>query len=245
MAIVCPLAAAAEFQPIAPDATSDQVLESLKTRGDTMKGFSANVKLTNFDNATADSHSDSGKFLFQKVGDDDARIRINFSQRTEGSKLFPEQHEYAVSNGWVLERDYQKRVETDRQVAKSGEKLNLLKLGQGPFPLPVGQDPADVKKQFDVTLIAPAKDDPAATVHLLLKPKGLTDMARKFAQIDVWVDRQNGMPDRIVTLDNTRENMATADLTDIRLDVNLTDADFALPQIPRSDWDVTSEPYRG
>jgi hypothetical protein len=47
-------------------------------------------------------------------------------------------------------------------VLRPGEKVNLLKLGEGPFPLPIGQKRDDVKRQFDVTLAKPEKGvDPA------------------------------------------------------------------------------------
>jgi outer membrane lipoprotein-sorting protein len=241
LALMCSVALG-DFQPIAPDATADQVLDALKARGDTMTDFTADVKLTKVNDATADSSADSGKVLFQKLGDGDGRIRVGFTQRVEGDKTFGENHEYTLADRWLVERDYSKKSEIRREVIRPGEKVNLLRLGQGPFPLPIGQDRQDVKKQFDVSLVAAAKDDPAGTVHLLLKPKDQTDLARRFAQIDVWVELKSGMPIRIVTLDANHENTQTTELTDIRLNTNLTDADFALPKV--DGWDVTEEPYQ-
>jgi len=236
---------APEFKPIAPDATVDQILDALKARGDSLKDFSADIKLTVVDQTTADSTADSGKFLFQKLADGDARFRVTFTERNDGSKAIGERHEYEMSDGWLKERDYSKRVETDRQVVKPGEKINLLKLGQGPFPLPVGQDKEDVKRDFDVTLIASSKDDPAGTTHLQLKPKDGTDMGRRFAMLDVYVERKSGMPVRIVTLDNAKERLQTTELTNVKLNGGASDGDFNLEKIDPSTWDVTSEPYRG
>jgi outer membrane lipoprotein-sorting protein len=141
-----------------------------------------------------------------------------------------------------VDRDYLKKNEVRRQVVKPGEKINLLKLGEGPFPLPIGQTKEEVHQQFDVSLVPTAKDDPPQTVHLLLKPKALTDLARKFTQIDVYVDRQNSMPVQIVTLDADGQRTQTTVIDHLRLNAGLSDADFALPKV--EGWDQTEEPYQ-
>jgi outer membrane lipoprotein-sorting protein len=235
------LAAQEVFTPIPAHATIDQVLDALKIRGDTLGSFTADVKLTEVDQATADSSANVGRVWFQKRPNGDSRIRVQFTQRIEGDKTFAEKHEYTLADGWLTECDYQKKTEVQRQVVKSGEKINLLKLGEGPFPLPIGQDKQDVHRDFDVSMIPAAEDDPAGTVHLTLKPKPKTDLATRFSQIDVWVDRQSGMPVQIVTLDSSGERTQTTQLSDIHLNATLSDLDFALPQT--QGWDVTQEPY--
>jgi outer membrane lipoprotein-sorting protein len=240
----CGLARAADapFPPIPDGATVDQVLSALKLRGDQLKDFSADVSLSTVEQTTGDSYSDSGNVLFQKVGDDDSRIRVTFAKHIIGDRIMTEKHEYTIADGKLDERDYDKKAETVRQVVKPGEKIKILKLGEGPFPMPIGQDPDEVKRQFDVALVPPAADDPKGTVHIQLKPKAQTDMARRFAQIDVWVDRQQGMPVQIVTLDSPREHIQTALLTNLKLNAGLTDADFTLP--PVQGWSWTEEPYQ-
>ena len=42
-------------------------------------------------------------------------------------------------------------MDTNRFRARPGEKVNLLKLGEGPFPLPIGQPKEDVHREFIVT----------------------------------------------------------------------------------------------
>jgi outer membrane lipoprotein-sorting protein len=233
---------AADFTPIAADATVDQVLDALKSRGDTLKGFSADVNLTETDQATGDATGHSGKLVFQQLNKDDGRIRVTFTQRSEGDKIFDENHQYTLTDGWLTDRDYKKNNEVRRQVVRPGEKIDLLKLGEGPFPLPIGQDKEQVHQQFDVSLVAGAKDDPPQSVHVLLKPKPGTDLARKYAQIDVFVDRPTGMPTRIITQDVSGERVQTTLLTNLKLDTQLSDADFALPDV--QGWDQTVEPYR-
>ena len=235
-------ASAGDIAPLPPAASVDQTLDALKARGDSLQDMSADVDLTKTNQMTADSSSDSGKVLLQNLPDGDGRVRITFDQRTEGTKIYAAHHEYTLAKGVFYDRDYDKKAEVDRQVAGPGEKIHLLKLGQGPFPLPIGQDPAEVHRQFDVSLVAAAKDDPAATVHIALKPKPAAELADRFATIDVWVDRQSDMPVRIVTMSTDGETQQTTDLTNIKLNQGMKDADFALPDV--SGWDVRTEPYQ-
>jgi len=220
----------------------DQVLAALQTRGDTLHDLSADVALTVTDQTTATSDSESGTILLQQSGGGDGRVRIHFMQRTEGNKIFDEDHEFTLADGWLVDRDFKKKHEDRKQVVRPGDKVNLFQLGDGPFPLPIGQKPQVVRNGFDVSLVAAQKDDPPDSVHLLLKPKPQTDLASKFAQIDVWTDRQMGMPVRIVTVDSDGQRSRTADLTNIKLDAHLTDADFSLPNEPG--WDQVVEPFR-
>jgi outer membrane lipoprotein-sorting protein len=114
--------------------------------------------------------------------------------------------------------------------------MDLFKLGEGPFPLPIGQSPADVHKQFDITKVAPAKDDPANTVHLGLVPKAGTELEKKFKSLDFWVDQKTHMPVRVDTADK-QQTIRSTELSDLTLNPpgGLPESDFTLPPIG-SDW---------
>src|SRR5208282_426281 len=98
-------------------------------------------------------------------------IRVAFTQRQLGGKIFDAAHQYTLDNGILDDRDYLKKHENRTQVLKPGQKLDLFKLGEGPFPLPLGQKREDVLKLFDVAKVDLAPGDPAGTVHLCLTPK--------------------------------------------------------------------------
>jgi hypothetical protein len=233
---------AAHCAPIPPDATTDQILDALHDRGDDLSGLSANLDMKDADQTTGDETGNSGSISLQKLPDNDWRIRINLTQRTLGEKILKEHHEYILAAGMLTDADFDKQTEVQRQVVKPGQKIDPLKLGEGPFPLPIGQKKEAVHNLFDVTLLPPDKDDPANTAHLQLKPKPNTDLARRFAQVDVWVDRTSSMPARIVTLDQTRQTLKTTDLKNLAVNPPLTDTDFTLPDV--HGWNVTVEPLR-
>jgi len=218
--------------PLTPATTVDQILDDLKWRGDTLQSFTADVQLTHLDMSTADSSTDVGTVVFQKLPSGDSRIRVNFTAEIDGEQKIDRHHEYTLANGILVDRDYQKKIESDQHVVKPGQKINLFKLGEGPFPLPIGQSRDDVKEEFNVTRVAPARDDPPNTVHLQLVPRPGSEFADHYQQIDVWADRADAMPVRITTLDKSGAISQTTDLSNIHLDAPVGDSDFALPPVP-------------
>jgi outer membrane lipoprotein-sorting protein len=231
--------------PAAPGTSVDEILDALDRQGDQMKDFTADVALTETDDLTKESSTRAGKVKFQRLPDDDARIRVIFETKKSGDgPAKPEKIEYLLEKGWLTERNYRRKDNVRRQVLKPGEKINLLKLGEGPFPLPIGQAKEDVKQMFEVEIIPPAADDPAGTIHGRLTPKPKTQFERKFKSIDVWVDPEAQMPRRIQTLDRSGSTIQTTDLENVKANSGLTDDDFRLEEVKARDgWKLRDEPY--
>ena len=237
-------AAPAAAGELAADATVDQILDALHVRGQNLNSFDAKVTLTESDVSTALGSTRSGIARYQKKPDASERMRVVFDQKIEGKRVFNEKIEYMLDGQWLIDRDHNKRIEVRRQVLKPGEKTNLLKLGEGPFPLPIGQKKEDVKKLFNVTKAKPAKNDPPGTLHLRLKPVAGSQFARKFSEIDVWVDAKTHMPRKIETLDPKQTTTRGTDLSDFRPNAPLADADFKLEPVPADKWRTHEEQFR-
>jgi len=224
---------ATQPQSLSVTSTVPEILDALDARGKDLKDFSSQVSLATTDDSTGDSSSNSGKVIYQSKGNGDARILASFDKRiSAGSHLNKIDHRYLLDNGILDDRNYSENHETIYHVLRPGEKLDLFKLGDGPFPLPLGQDKADVLKQFDAAKIAPASDDPPQTVHLQLTPKPHSEFSNKYKTIDIWVDTTTGMPRRIQTDDINQTTTQTTDLTNVKINGGVTDKDFTLPPMP-------------
>jgi len=235
--------ALAQTQPaLNADSSIDQILDALNHSGNQLRDFVADVTLTQADARSGDSSSSSGKVYFQRTNPGQARIRVSFDTETVGDHRMDKKVDYLLDNGWLWERDYRRKTEIKRQVLQPGQKMNLLKLGEGPFPLPIGQDKDEVHRQFDVQKVAPKAGDPAGTIHLTLTPKEGSQLSRKFSSIDVWVDPQTQMPARIEAVDANETTVRTTDLTNLRMNQNLAADAFALPPIDDS-WNRHEEPF--
>lgn len=228
---------------LSADATVDQVLDALHRRGVGLKDFTADVTLDETDTTLGDTTSRKGLAVYQKKGEGDARIRVVFNTKRQGKKITDQKVEYLLDNGWLVDRDYERKTEVRRQVLRPGEKVDLLKLGEGPFPLPVGQPKESVEKLFEVTKVPAApKTDPPDSVHVRLTPRPDTQFAKKFKAIDVWVDTKTEMPKRIRTLDVNETTQRTTDLDVKSINAGLKDTDFTLDETG-ADWNRRSEPY--
>lgn len=225
------------------DSSVEEVLTALDDVGKDLKSFSAKVTLREKDNISQDSSKRTGTAFYQLRPDGNARFRVTFTNREQDGLTQEQRQEYLLQDNWLTDRNYPKKHEARLQMAKPGEKINLLKLGEGPFPLPIGQSPKEVLRLFDVEKVAAAKDDPANTIHLRLTPKAGSEFARKFKTIDVWVDLTTSMPCRIDTLDANETMLHGTDLDDLRLNVALTEEYFALPPLA-GDWQREEKPYK-
>jgi len=229
---------------LTPNSSVDEILDALDARGRNLREFVADVNLKEIDEATTYESERTGKVWFQKQKSDD-RVRVTFEKKLEGRFAKDDKVEYLLDRGWLTDRNYQRSIEVKRQVLKPGEKINLLKLGEGPFPLPIGQAKEEVHKEFVVTKGEAAPDAPKGTVHVTLKPREGTRLARKFNVIDVWVDPKTNMPVRIDALDVNETTRRQTDLKNIKVnpETPLSDRDFTLPKIDERKWELNTEPY--
>ena len=243
-------AAVAQTQPTsepAADPQIDQVLDELHARGGTLKEFIADISEADSDTVMQNTTTKTGNVWYQVKPDQTVRLRVVFNKKQVGSKpARDERREYLLDNGWLIDRDYPDKIEKNQQVSQPGEKVNLFQLGKGPLPLPIGQDKKDVHDQFDVMQVPAAQGDPPRTVHLQLKPKPGTDLARKFTTLDFWINRKLAMPIRVETLDAQQSMDQVIDLQNLNVNPTpgLKDTDFTLPSIDKEPgWNRHDEPF--
>jgi hypothetical protein len=219
----------------------DDILQALYARGQNLKDFTADVAKTETDNVLGKSHSTLGTVRYRKLSNDDVEIRVTFEHEILGdNKPIAYHQDYKLADGQLIVQKYDQKLEQHMTVAKPGQKLDPIKLGEGAFPLPVGQEPGDVKKQFEVKLIPHDQEDPPHTIHAQLTPKVGTKLANKFQTIDVWVDTQTNFTPRIETVPVKGVTTTTTELTNLKVNSGLKDADFQLPA-PQKDWSVSTE----
>lgn len=222
--------------------SSDDVLRALDERGKSLKSFTADVSLDKSDTATAATETRTGTVAYEQKSPGDARLHVVFETvKQEDGPVQKERVEYLLDNGWLTDRDYKRKTETRRQVLKPGEKVNLLKLGEGPFPLPIGQDPADVKREFEVSSENPAGSPELP--HVRLTPKEGTRLARKFSVIDVWVDPATNMPSKIDTMTADGNTERGTELKNIKINPPDVEKEFKLDKLPDG-WTLREEPYQ-
>lgn len=238
-----PIQGDAPAPPVALEANSgvDQVLDALHRRGVGLKDFTADVTLQEIDALSGDTSTWTGKAWYEAKGEGDARMRVRFDAKKVGTRVDQQAKvEYLLDKGWLIDRDYKRKIQVERQVLKPGQKLNLLKLGEGPFPLPIGQPKEEVLKMFEVKKVEPKAEDPAGTVHVQLMPKQGSQFERRFKSIDVWVDTKTNFPRKIETVDRNETTIRGTEMSNIQINQGIGDQQFALEKVAEG-WTMKSE----
>lgn len=222
----------------------DDILDALDARGRGLKSLTMDVKLTDTNPDTGDATTRTGKVWYEQPAAGSARIRVAFDKKEANGRIIDDKIEYLLEGSDLIDRTYRTKTQVTRRVLKPGEQVNLLKLGEGPFPLPIGQKKEDVHAMFEVKRIDPSRDDPSDTIHLQLLPRAGSRFERRFKSIDVWVDLKSHMPRQIETLDRNESTTRTTDLSNVVVNPKLGPSDFELPKVSADDWQLIDEAFQ-
>jgi hypothetical protein len=231
----------------AVDAT-ETLLDGLFQVGVNMKTLRADVSLAEQDEETGKDDERRGQFVILRTPEGDMHARVNFTMLIRDQRRI-ERHriEYLLAGEWLVDRTYPRNAddpqdkgrEVRRQVRKPGEKTDLFKLGEGPFPLPLGQSPAAVRAQFDVSPL-PADPERAGLSGLMLVPLESNRLGERFKWISLWIDPADMMPRVIQTEDQGIPTLRTTTLSNVAVNQGVTEADLKLDPIDQS-WQVIVE----
>lgn len=238
-----PAAPSSNPAPLTVQSSIDEILDALDARGENLSSLSSVVRLTETDPGIGSTVIRSGRFWMSTVGND-TRVRVRFEQRQTANRIRDEVIEYLLADDTLYDRDVAKKREVRRKIRRDNERTNLLKLGEGPFPLPIGQDRAEVLREFEVSKPKPTPDDPANTVRLRLVPRKDSPFARRFSSMDVWVGLDDAMPRKIVVDDDDAGVVRISELSDVKFNASVDPGDLQLPPINPNEWDIIQEELR-
>lgn len=220
-------------------------LEMLQRRGDTLKDFTAKVRKED-KSRFGDLEIREGTAAYQKNG---AVTKLGVHFDTLRGEDFPSAKldEDMVFDGRLfVHRDPKAKTFSRQELVPEGKHFDPLKLGAGPLPLPIGQDPQEILKNFTVSLEpvdakqTPKGYQPEDLVHLKLIPKSEGRYAFKVA--DLFIDPKLELPIKVSTL-----SAGGAQSTVIFSDVQMNQGNPKILEIKEPEqgtgWSVTFEPY--
>lgn len=161
---------------------------------------------------------------------------------------------------WFVERLDSLKQFTKRRVARPGEKFDPLRLGEGPFPLPIGQKKSDIVGRYDVALLPATQDlepnDPdnaaakkaldgfvADCYQLKLTPKQSIREGEELREIRLWYKPgagEKGEPRLLPRMARTVNRAGDVTLVQlINVKVNeVVDEAVTSTATPEGDWKV-------
>lgn len=237
---------------LSENSSINEILDALDAAGKDLVSLRARILLTDLDNETGAETPRPGEFLLQRAGED-----VLFRARLEGvivkangkTGLREERVEYLLKDNVLIDRNYKKRTEVRRKLPPQEGKRDLLKLGEGPFPLPIGQSRDEVLAQFNVVEVDPNDpnqnemgiDAPPNTRRLRLTPNEGTSLADEFRWLEIDVNLADGMPAQVITLSKTGSSTRITRLQSIERNATIPGNAFDLEPIDVNQWNVMVE----
>ncbi|CAG0996112.1 hypothetical protein PHYC_02572 [Phycisphaerales bacterium] len=191
--------------------TADQLLDELERADAKLRSLVADIKYDRVFEIQGDRQIRVGKVYYQDSGAIVAGVRdrkfgIRFTSLQIGKRLENEVYEVIFDGQWLVERRPAKKEFTKTQIARPGRNFDALRVGQGPFPLPVGQKKADMLARYEAALLPGAQgleaNDEKETPALLEFVKGACQLkltirpelksTEELHEIRLWYKRDAG-----------------------------------------------------
>ena len=254
--------------PTKDEATVEILLNAMEEQGRTMKDFTASATMEKFEALTDEREVRRGRVVVLGPTGKDREIGIVFDELIDSTgRGSTDARRFVFRGGWMSEFDPTKKQAIRRQLAPEGESFDPLRVGEGPFPVPLGQPKKDVVRDFIVTMgtlpdapffrslatVPPAAGSVGAAgvtvsatesplVILRLVPRVGTKMARDTAVMTIILDRTSLIP-RGVEVEAVNGDKTRVLLRDGRLNVGLDDAASAILSPPSTDgWKIDTRP---
>ena len=220
----------------------DRVLRRVEKAGDEVQRIECDFDYEHNAQLVDDHEWRTGRLQYHKPN----RFRIEF---TDGGK------EAFRFDGrvYVEDRPAQKARYVYRLRNTADPEITDLDIDKVPFPLPFGQKRDKVLKTFSVTYggtkelepwSAPAgksataaKSDAKEYDYLDLKPKKGTSIGRDYVRIEMWIDRETGLP-RQIRMEDKSDRILTVRFGEARRNelVKFDDKIFGEGQLPEK-WE--------
>ena len=128
-------------------------------------------------------------------GEGGGRFAVRFDRLVFDGEQRDEVQHFIFDGAWFVEKLPEDRQVNRRRVVPPGERIDPLRVGEGPFPVPIGQKADEILRRFDAVLLDGREGDgellPAVfgRMHqLVLVPKVGAAEADDFRRIVLWYD---------------------------------------------------------
>ncbi len=248
------------LQEAEPDPVED-LLDRLERSSAELRDFQARIRYDIWDAVTEEKQIRSGELIYQVDPDDGSkRFAILFDTFIFGNRQEKEAKHYIFADGWLVEIDHERKQFIKRQIVAPGKTFDPLKLGEGPFPLPIGQPKNEVLARFDVQLLDAPSDPFLAKMltdrdvqGMVLFPKPNTPEAETFQRVEVFYDRKTMLPIGINAVaaeaidpdDPNSRNRKMVLLSNLKRNEGVDEAMLSIEEPDKREWDIDIRPWEG
>ncbi len=230
---------------------TDELLERLERSHADLRDFQADIVYHKWDNVLKFPETRTGEVLYQTKPGGSKRFAILLERLIVGNRARDHRKHFVFDGSWLVEIDHESKIFIKRQVVPPDKQFDPLKLGEGPFPLPVGQPADEVRARFKVRRLHEPTDETLAerlagrdVDGLLLVPKPNTPQAQDFERAEIFYDRQSLLPVG-VSLTEANGDRKTVILTDLKRDAGVDESKLSIEEPDARDgWRKDVEPWK-
>lgn len=184
----------------------NNLLDQLEQSAADLQAFTADIQYEKEDVILGRRELRTGDLIYhQDRQSNEKSFAILFDTAIIAGRRQKDPKHYVFNGRWLAEIDPANKQFIKREIVPPGRQLDPLKLGEGPFPLPIGQPKAEVLARFDVTVAEMPRDgllkDLQNVQGISLVPKAGTREAREYSKVDLFYDRTTLLPVGIITVD--------------------------------------------
>jgi len=238
------------------DTSIEALLDRMEVQGNTMKDFSAQATVEKFEALTDEREVRRGRVVVLGPSGAAREIAIAFDEFIDSSgRGSTDTRQFIYRGGWLLEFDPSRKQLIRRQLAAEGESFDPLRVGDGPFPIPLGQPKKDIVREFIVTAgtmpdapffrsLKNASAQSDSLVILRLVPRAGTSMARETSAMTILFDRLSLVPQGL-EIEAVNGDRTRVILRNTKLNAGLDDVTRAMLVAPSTDgWKIDSRPLK-
>lgn len=265
---VAPQVAAHDWKPGDAIDDADDLLVALETADADITTFTAGLRYTRTFALAGDEQIRDGTLYFETLdrGGPEVpasrRFAVRFKSLQVGSRVETEPKEYIFDGEWLVEKLEKSKDFIKRQVVPPGERFDPLRIGEGPFPVPLGQRRAEVLERYEARL-APVEEGldveslvkfvsaggagggkkDEGTWQLVLTPRVKPQNADEQTLIRVWYRKSDLLP-RLAVTTNVAGDVSIVQMLNPEKNPKQLPHRVFDTAVPARGWNVRIEPYR-
>ncbi|NNM87699.1 MAG: hypothetical protein HKL95_04180 [Phycisphaerae bacterium] len=236
-------------KPISPQPSPavSAALQMLQARGKTLHNFTANLKVTVHHLRTDEKDMNIGKIWYLRQGRA-TKFDIRFNMLVVDGAIARRHadHDIIFDGRWLIDRNGSAKIYRKIQLVGTKKDFNPLRLGRGPIPIPIGQRPSIVLREFHVSVIpnrmqAKGADAKVRLIHLRLVPRDKRAFA--FVELNFWINPVLALPVKIERIDQDG-TPTVAVLSKIKINQRMRHNFHVASPARGSGWTVDIEPLK-
>jgi outer membrane lipoprotein-sorting protein len=251
--------APSNWKPGQPIKDSDDLLSALENADATFRSLQADLRKTKIFGELEGGGTliYDGKVMFiSEVADPKAKPRrmfqVDFLTTTADGVKRSDNRTFVFDGQLFVERQPDVKQVHKRQIVPPGQTVDPLAIGEGPFPIPIGQKRERILQRFTATLL-PSEDFPDAklfggapdslkdTYQLKLIPRATAEEAQRYKEVRIWYRKSDLLP-RIARTVDRDDAINVVTLMRIQLNQPLPPGAFDT-SIPKG-WDAQIDEFR-